>query len=113
MARRRFRYDPDLKEMVEIHYADEGSSDFPMVAGDIPAFVSPLDGTVVEGKRAYYEHMRKHNVVPFEAGDEKKAGKPHQVDSRARQALRENIWENVDRAIQRDPKFHTRRYRIE
>ena len=113
MARRRFRYDPDLKEMVEIHYADEGSSDFPMVAGDIPAFVSPLDGTVVEGKRAYYEHMRKHNVVPFEAGSEKAKSQSHQVDQKARQALREHIWENVDRAIQRDPKFHTRRYRIE
>ena len=114
MARRRFRYNPDLKEMVEVIYADEGSSDFPMVQGDIPAFVSPLDGTVVEGKRAYYEHMRKHNVVPFEAGDEKKNQPPKPGSTpRGRQALREHIWENVDRAIQRDPKYHTRRYRIE
>jgi len=111
MARRRFRYDPELKEMVEVIYVTEGSSDFPMVAGDIPAFVSPLDGTVVEGKRAYYEHMRKHNVVPFEAGDEVR--KTPQKDPRARQALREHIWENVDRAIQRDPHYRTRRYRIE
>ena len=100
MARRRFRYNPELKEMVEIHYVDEGSSDFPMVAGDIPAFVSPLDGTVVEGKRAYYEHMRKHNVVPFEAGDEKAKSQSNKVD---RQALRERLWEYADKAIQRGP----------
>jgi hypothetical protein len=103
MARRRFRYDPDLKEMVEIHYADEGSSDFPMVAGDIPAFVSPLDGTVVEGKRAYYEHMRKHGVVPYEAGDEKAKVESHQVKQRARQEMRERLWEYADKAQQRGP----------
>jgi len=114
MPRRRFRYDPELKEMVEIHYVDEGSSDFPMVQGDIPAFVSPLDGTVVEGKRAYYDHMQKHGVVPFEAGDEKKNQPPKPGSTaRERQALREHLWENVDRAIQRDLKYHTRRYRIE
>jgi hypothetical protein len=101
MTRRRFRYDPELKEMVEVSYADEGSSDFPMVHGDIPAFVSPLDGTVVEGKRAYYEHMRKHNVVPFEKGDEvRKVQKENPQD---RQALRERLWEFADKAIQRGP----------
>ena len=100
MARRRFRYNPELKEMVEIHYVDEGSSDFPMVQGDIPAFVSPLDGTIVEGKRAYYDHMQKHGVVPFEAGDEKAKSQPNKVD---RQALRERLWEYADKAIQRGP----------
>jgi hypothetical protein len=100
MARRRFRYNPELKEMVEIHYVDEGSSDFPMVQGDIPAFVSPLDGTIVEGKRAYYDHMQKHGVVPFEAGDEKAKSQSNKVD---RQALRERLWEYADKAIQRGP----------
>jgi len=99
MSRRRFRYDPALKEMVEVIYVDEGSSDFPVVHGDIPAFVSPLDGTVVEGKRAYYEHMRKHNVVPFEKGDEVR--KAPQKDPKDRQALRERLWEFADKAVQR------------
>jgi hypothetical protein len=66
-----------------------------MVRGDIPAFRSPLDGTMVEGRRAYEEHLRKHNAVPFEAGDEKK--RPPRESPVAR---RELIWEVVDRSIQ-------------
>ena len=96
MPRRRFRYDPTLKEMVEVLNEDDSDSCQTMVHGDIPAFRSPLDGTIVEGRRAYYDHMRKHNVVPFEAGDEKK--KPPKVDPVPR---REAIWEIVDRSIQR------------
>jgi hypothetical protein len=98
MPRRSFRYDPISKEMVEVTPTD----DLPvhiMVAGDIPAFVSPLDGTVVEGRRAYYEHMKRHNVVPFEAGDEKR--RPPPADPTPR---REAIWEAVDRSMQRQKR---------
>ena len=98
--RRRFRYDPTLKEMVEVLNEDDSDSHQTMVRGDIPAFRSPLDGTIVEGRRAYYNHMRKHNVVPFEAGDEKK--KPPKVDPVPR---RELIWQVVDTAIQRRKKY--------
>lgn len=33
------------------------------VLGDIPEFVSPIDGTVVSGRAALREHCKKHNVV--------------------------------------------------
>lgn len=102
MPRRSFRYDPDTKEMVEVTPSTEVFSGT-MIIGDVPAFVSPLDGTVVEGRRAYYEHMKKHNVVPFEAGDEKR--RPPPVDPTPR---REAIWEAVDRSIQRKKEL-TRR----
>jgi len=93
MARRRFRYDPESGEMVEITYTPEPSTH--MIMGDVPAFVSPLDGSVVEGRREYHEHMKKHNVVPSEAGDEKR--RPPSVDLVPR---REAIWEAVDRSMQ-------------
>jgi hypothetical protein len=87
--------------MVEVPIDDHPEDQF-MVCGDIPAFRSPLDGTLVEGRRAYHDHMRRHNVVPFEAGSEKvrAAGKTPQE----RQALREQLWQYVDTAIQRGPK---------
>lgn len=44
----------------------EASSDTPAILGDIPEFVSPLDGSVVSGRAAYREHCRRHNVVPSE-----------------------------------------------
>lgn len=34
------------------------------VLGDMQAFVSPIDGKVVEGRVAFREHCLKHNVVP-------------------------------------------------
>jgi hypothetical protein len=94
MARRRFRYDRATDSMVEVPL-ETATDDFTMVHGDIPAFVSPLDGTTVEGRRAYVEHMQKHNVVPFEAGDEKK--RPAGRTPQDRQALRELLWEKTDR----------------
>jgi hypothetical protein len=95
MSRRTFVYDRQQDKMVEvtreadpfaIHYAH----------GDIPAFRSPVDGSMVEGRRQYEEHMKKHCVVPFEAGSEKVT--PPQPDPRPR---RELLWELVDRSIQR------------
>ena len=97
MARRRFRYDKTLDRMVEIPLQDEPDDVF-MVHGDIPAFVSPLDGKTVEGRRAYHDHMRRHNVVPYEAGSEKV--RPEGRTPQDRQALREQIWERVDRVKQ-------------
>lgn len=34
------------------------------VRGDIPDFVSPIDGSVVSGRAGLREHCLKHNVVP-------------------------------------------------
>ena len=34
------------------------------VFGDNVRFVSPIDGTVVEGRAAMREHCRRHDVVP-------------------------------------------------
>jgi hypothetical protein len=94
VTRRRFRYDREQGCMVEVPIND-AIDDHTMVHGDIPAFVSPLDGSTVEGRRAYEEHMKKHNVVPFEAGDEKK--KPPGRSDADRKAMREMIWEYTDR----------------
>lgn len=34
------------------------------VMGDIPDFVSPIDGSVVSGRAGLREHCKKHHVVP-------------------------------------------------
>ena len=94
MTRRSFRYDPTIGEMVEIQ-RDDVSLAGHYVCGDIPAFVSPLDGSLVEGRKAYENHLKKHDVRPLEAGEEKRL--PPKPDPTAR---RELIWEAVDRSIQ-------------
>lgn len=47
------------------------SSDFPcpMLMPDKAGYLSPLDGTFVEGRVAHYDHMKRHDVL--EAGDMK------------------------------------------
>jgi hypothetical protein len=34
--------------------------------GDLPDFISPIDGTVVHGRAGLREHCARHNVVPTE-----------------------------------------------
>lgn len=34
------------------------------IQGDIEPFRSPIDGEIITDRKAYREHMRKHNVVP-------------------------------------------------
>lgn len=36
----------------------------PTVMGDLPDFVSPIDGSVVSGRAGMREHCKQHNVVP-------------------------------------------------
>jgi len=35
-----------------------------MVCGDLPDFVSPIDGTIVHGRAGLRDHCARHNVVP-------------------------------------------------
>lgn len=44
--------------------SEDPSSGAPMVRGDIPDFVSPIDGSVVSGRAGLRDHCRRHNVVP-------------------------------------------------
>jgi hypothetical protein len=37
-----------------------------LVHGDLPDFVSPIDGTVVRGRAGLRDHCARHNVVPTE-----------------------------------------------
>jgi len=42
----------------------DSSGTAPVVFGDNIRFVSPIDGTVVEGRAAMREHCRRHDVIP-------------------------------------------------
>ena len=40
------------------------NSHITMVRGDLPDFVSPIDGTIVSGRAGLRDHCIRHNVVP-------------------------------------------------
>jgi hypothetical protein len=94
--RRIFRYDRVSGEMVEVtptydehHY----------VRGDLPAFVSPLDGSVVEGRRAYEDHCRRHNVVPTADLAGNTPSESVVAKERERRELRGMLWELTDKSM--------------
>jgi hypothetical protein len=43
-----------------------GASGAPAILGDLPDFVSPIDGQVVSGRAGLRDHCRRHGVVPTE-----------------------------------------------
>ena len=40
------------------------SDSAPTIQGDLPDFVSPIDGSVVHGRAGLRDHCARHNVVP-------------------------------------------------
>jgi len=67
MARRSFvqlggkLYEKGVDQIPELGAGQGGSH---AVMGDIPDFVSPIDGSVVSGRAGLREHCKKHHVVP-------------------------------------------------
>jgi hypothetical protein len=98
MARRTFRYNPKSGRMEEIlPYDDTNAGHF--VFGDVPEFVSPLDGTRIQGRKQYEEHCRKHNVVPTEALKGATREQDRYGAERERRQLREMLWEYTDKSM--------------
>ena len=67
MARKSYIQIPGrgLVDKDELHSDDAGAvGRHATVMGDIPDFVSPIDGTVVSGRAGLREHCRRHDVVP-------------------------------------------------
>ena len=66
MARRRWVYDKEAGELVEVglDYVAEPRTPMPHVIPDLPDFVSPIDGRRYSGRAGMREHCQIHNVVP-------------------------------------------------
>lgn len=61
------------------------------IMGDLPDFISPIDGSVVRGRAGLREHCKKHDVVPTADLKGLPVGRPqHQPDRAAiREALKQ------------------------
>lgn len=68
MARWRQHFDKETQTSTFVPIDDEArardANRSPAVHGVIEPFRSPIDGTLIEGRRAYREHCKKHGVVP-------------------------------------------------
>lgn len=69
----------------------------PMVMRDMDEYRSPLDGTVVSGRRAHRDHMRVHGVV--EVGNEK-IGNMHAATANAEAKVDRELGETIKRRVE-------------
>jgi hypothetical protein len=65
-VRRRYRWDPTLKEMVEIDVNARTEQRAPMVIPDIEGYQSPVTGLWVEGRKQRREDLKRTNSRPWE-----------------------------------------------
>ena len=62
--RRVYVYDPETKQMVPKEQArPRGVVQAPLIMGDMPDFVSPIDQSVINGRRDYREHAKRYGVT--------------------------------------------------
>lgn len=62
--RRKFVYDPETKEMVEITPGAAASVDAPTVWGDLKPFVSPATGEYISDRGQLRRHLKQHGIAP-------------------------------------------------
>lgn len=64
-ARRRWRWDPDVGELVEVSIEQQKPAGV-MLMTDIPPYVSPVSGKLIDGRRARREDLKRTGCRPFE-----------------------------------------------
>jgi hypothetical protein len=71
----------------------------PMIAADLPDFVSPIDRQVYSGRRGLREHCQRHSVVPTEdlkGLPPKPTVAPYQPSRREREETKRTIAAIID-----------------
>ena len=70
-----------------------------VVLGDLPDFVSTIDGTVVRGRAGLRDHCARHNVVPLEdvrGLPPATAVTPYQLSQKEREATKRTMYQIAD-----------------
>lgn len=109
--RRRYVYDPDLKEMVELALNSQFQVVAPAVFSDLPGYESPATGKWVEGKRARREDLKRSGCRPYEGREQEskeanryKAEAERRVDSRAEEAAH-RAWAEAPERVRKHLRY--------
>jgi len=68
--RRRYRWDAASKSMVEVPWDSRQEALAPAVWDDLPAYESPIDGRVVDGRRQRRNDLARSNCRPYEGKEQ-------------------------------------------
>lgn len=70
IVRRRYRWDKDTGEMVEVPWDARQTSLAPEIWDDLPGYNSPVTGQWVEGRKQRREDLRRTNSRPYEGREQ-------------------------------------------
>lgn len=87
MKKGRFIWDKAKRRFVPYDKLKKASQARLQVIGDIEPFVSPIDQSVVGGRRQKRDHMKAHGVVEYEKLPEKKP--PQVTQAEVAQSLKD------------------------
>lgn len=99
MPRRTFRYNKELDRMVEIDVDPASVFGSHGIQNEIEPFVSPVDGTVIKSRSHLRAYMAEKNLVPYEEAKTQKAELDRYAPKRDERAMRERLYEYVDRLV--------------
>lgn len=103
MARKSYVYDPEKGELVPKEEYQAPASRL-IVMPDIPDFVSPVDGSIVHGRKSLREHNKQHGVTnsaDFKETWEKQANERAKAYTPGSRYDSERRKEQIHRSIER------------
>ena len=86
-------YERGVDDIPDVAGMGSGRAGAHTVMGDIPDFVSPIDGSVVSGRAGLREHCKRHDVVPTAELKGLPVGRPQYQPDRA--AIREQLKQQL------------------
>lgn len=87
--RRRYRWDPQTRELIEVPWDFRQEALAPVVWDDLPAYDSPIDGRIVEGRRQRRNDLARSGCRPYEGREQE------MKEARKVQAEREKKLDNL------------------
>lgn len=91
--RRRYRWSKEANSMVEVPWDARSAPIAPVVWNDLPAYESPIDGRVVDGRRQRRDDLARTGCRPYEGREQeqKEAAKVRAEQERKTDTLAERM----------------------
>jgi len=107
--RRRYRYINGV--LTEVPWASKPSAAAPFVWNDLPAYESPIDGRVIDGRRQRRDDLARHGCRPYEGREQElkeaskvKAAQEAQLDRLAERMAHE-AWAQAPERVRKHLRY--------
>jgi hypothetical protein len=105
--RRRYRWDAESKAMVEVPWDSHQQALSPVIWNDLPAYESPIDGRIVDGRKQRRNDLARSHCRPYEGREQegKEAAKVRAEQDRQTDQLAERMahvaWADAPESIRK------------